>query len=441
MGLLQLSKSLEDREISPVELVEQSLAKIRRENPSCNAFITVCEEQALADAAAAEKEIKNGSVKSPLHGVPVAVKDVIFTKGIRTTMGSKLYKDFVPDQDAAVIKKLRDAGAIIIGKTHTHEFAYGPIGDRSFFGPARNPYNPEKITGGSSSGSAAAIAADMVSVALGTDTGGSVRIPASACGVVGMKPTYGLVSTDGVYHTAYTLDHVGPMTKTVRDNAVLLHLFTGNKYLDLLEEDISGKVIGLPSFFFKNIDSEVADAINQVIIIYESLGASVVEVDVKGIEEIAKFQKITIQAEAYATHRDNLSKHSLDYDREVYERLASGQNMPADEYIVAQQQKEALITHFNQVFEKADVLLTPTIPMLPTDIGQREVNIGNKTEPVKQALLRLTSPINYTGNPALSVPCGFSRGGLPIGFQLLGIHGKEALLYQIGHAYERIGKK
>lgn len=227
MELLTLSKSFIDKKISPKEIVEQSINNIKKNNPIYNALITVCEEEAIAAATLAEDEISRGIVKGPLHGIPIAIKDVIFTQGIRTTMGSKLYGNFVPDFNATVVQKLKDAGAIIIGKANTHEFAFGPTGDRSFFGPCRNPYNPDKITGGSSSGSAAALATDMAYASLGTDTGGSIRIPASACGIVGMKPTFGLISKYGVFNTAYTLDHPGPMTKTVKDNAILLNVLAG----------------------------------------------------------------------------------------------------------------------------------------------------------------------------------------------------------------------
>lgn len=454
MDLLSLSQSLVEKKISPIELVEQCLSTIRDKNPQYNALITVCEEDALAAAALAEEEIMKGEVKGPFHGIPIAIKDVIFTKEVRTTMGSKLYEDFVPDYDATVVQKLIDAGAIIIGKAHTHEFAFGPTGDRSFFGPCRNPYNPEKITGGSSSGSAAAVAANMAYAALGTDTGGSVRIPASACGVVGMKPTFGLVSKYGIYTTSYTLDHPGFMTKTVRDSAHLLNILAGyddkdpysihqpnEDYTSFIGKSIAGKVIGLPSFYYKNIDKEVAGAIDKVIAFYQEQGAVIQEVELSGMEEIAASQVITIQAEAAAVHEKNMRERGEYYDFELYERLKASQNVRAYEYVRAQQRKPELIKRHNQIFEKVNILLTPTLPIIPTDINQREVITGEHSEPVRNALLRLTSPINYTGNPGLSVPCGFSEDGLPIGFQLIGMHGEESILYQFGHAFEQQNKR
>ncbi|SOC44499.1 amidase [Ureibacillus acetophenoni] len=450
MSLLTLSKAFIDKTLSPKEIVEKCLLNIKENNSTYNAFITVCEEEALEAAQLAEEEIGNGNIKGPLHGVPVAIKDVIFTEGIRTTMGSKIFESFVPDFNATVVQKLKDAGAIIIGKTHTHEFAYGPTGDRSFVGPCRNPYNPDKIPGGSSSGSAVAIVKDMAVAALGTDTGGSIRIPAAACGVVGMKPTFGLVSKFGVYNTAYTLDHAGPMTKTVKDNAIMLNILVGydendphslNKakedYARLLGQSIVGKKIALPSYYFKNIDQEVAKSIEQVIQVYQDLGASIVEVEIPVLQEIAQYQSITIQAEAYAVHEANIRKSGSLYDEELYERLESSKSLPAYQYVLAQQKKAELINKFNEVFNSVDILLTPTLPILPTDINQREVTIGSYNESVRSAVLRLAAPTNYTGNPGLSVPSGLSATGLPIGFQLIGKHESEAIIYQFGNAYEQ----
>lgn len=450
MNLLTLSRSIREKKMSPVEAVQQTLQRIEKENPVCNAYITVCAEEAMAAAVQAEQEIMAGNNRGPLHGVPVAVKDLIFTKGIRTTMGSKVYERFVPDRDATVVRKLKQAGAIVIGKTNTHEFAYGPIGDRSHFGPTRNPYNPEKITGGSSGGSAAAVAAHLAAAALGTDTGGSIRIPSAACGIVGMKPTFGLVSKAGVFDLAYTLDHVGPMTKTVKDNAVLLNVLAGydeadphslpqvrEDYTRFIGEGVRGIVIGVPEVYYRHVDKEVEAAVRRAIDVYRSLGAEVREVEVRGFAALSEAQRITIQAEAYAVHERTVAEHGADLDPEVLERLLASREVPGYRYVQVQHRRKQLTRQFNEVFDDVDALLTPTIPILQTDINQREVAIGAYTEGVRQALLRLTAPTNFTGNPCLSVPCGFSDSGLPIGFQLIGKHGDEARLYQIGHAYEQ----
>lgn len=453
MDITELSKQIRNREISPVDLVKEKLDIIKEKNRDINAFITVAEKEALESAIVLEKELENKKVRGPLHGIPFAVKDLLFTKGIRTTSGSKIFKDFIPDDDATVIKKLKDAGAILIGKLNTHEFAYGPIGDRSYFGPCRNPYNLNKITGGSSSGSAAAVAANMVDFSLGTDTGGSVRIPSSACGVVGMKPTFGLVSKANVFDLAYTLDHIGPITKSVRDNAMILNIIAGYDPLDehsierneeidytaRLHESIKGKTVGIATNrYFTHVDKEIEEALNRCIEIYKELETNVKEVDVPRIEEIADAQVVTIKAEASAVHAEGLaSNYKGNIDDEVYERLIDSQKVTGYEYVQSQMIRRELINDFNTMFDHIDVLLVPTLPVLPTDIDQREVAINNDIVSVRYALLKLTSPINYTGNPALTIPCGFSKSGLPIGVQIIGRHGEEEKVYQFGAQLEK----
>lgn len=450
MNITELSTLIEKRELSPVDLVKESLEKIFEENKKNNSFITISDEEALQAARMLEKELVEGKVRSKLHGIPIAIKDLIYTKDIRTTMGSKVYENFVPEVDATVIKKLKQAGAIIIGKTNTHEFAYGPIGDRSYFGPCLNPYNLKKISGGSSSGSAAAVGAGMVSLALGTDTGGSIRIPSSACGIVGMKPTFGLVSKKGVYDLAYTLDHVGPMTNNVYDNALLLNIIAGydssdpysintqiTDYRSLIGKDIKGKVIGIPSFYFELIDEEVQETMNNSIIAFENLGARIKEVNIDCINNIAVAQAVTIKSEAAAAHMNSFERYKGVIDVEVYERLEESREIKAYEYVQSQIVRKKLISEYNQVFKHVDVLLTPTLPILPTDIGQREVTIGDQNELVRNALLRLTSITNYTGNPSISVPCNLSKSGLPIGSQLIAKHGNETQLYQFAYALEQ----
>lgn len=451
MTLNSLANQIENGERTSRSLTEEALKKIKNQNISTNAFITVSGEQALEQADELDSERKVGKVRGPLHGVPIAVKDMIDTKEIRTTMGSKVFSSNVPDSDAAVVRKLKAAGAIIIGKTNTHEFAYGPIGDRSFFGASRNPYNQKKITGGSSGGSGAAVGAGMVSAAIGTDTGGSIRIPASACGIVGMKPTFGRVSKRGSFPLAYTLDHIGPMTLTVRDNAELLNVMAGydsedpfskrfetEDFISKMREDIRGRVIGVPDWYFRRIDPEVRTAIDRCQDLYEEMGAVIRKVTMPIMPKIAEAQVVTIQAEAAAVHQKTLQHHKGGVDEEVYERLMASTSVKGYEYVEAQIGRQNLIREYNKVFEEVDVLLTPTIPTLPTDLGQREVEVEGEKESVRSALLRLTSPTNYTGNPSLSIPCGLSRNGLPIGAQLIGKHGEEATLYQFGYALEQM---
>jgi aspartyl-tRNA(Asn)/glutamyl-tRNA(Gln) amidotransferase subunit A len=450
VDIIKTARLINTKELSPVELVKKTLHQISIKNPEVNAFITVCENEALEEAKKLEQELLDGKLRGSLHGIPIAAKDLIFTKNIRTTMGSKLYENFVPDTDAAVIERLKGAGAIIIGKTNTHEFAYGPIGDRSYFGPCRNPHNAEKISGGSSSGSAAAVASGMVVAAIGTDTGGSIRIPSSACGAVGMKPTFGLVSKRGVFDLAYTLDHVGPITANISDNALLLNTIAGYDegdpyslksdvidYSRLIGQTVRGKVIGIPSYYFENIDEEAASAIQNGLNVFERLGAVLKKVDIACMDRISHAQVVTIQAEAAAVHTNTIQHHRGEVDDEVYERLVQSQNVMGYEYVLAQVERKGLINEFNQVFSEVDILVTPTLPILPTDIGQREVVVNGQAEAVRHALLRLTSPTDYTGNPSLSLPCGFSKSGLPIGIQLIAKHGNEDKLYQFGYALEQ----
>lgn len=450
MDIVSLEQQIKQKIVSPTELVRFFLKEIEKKNGELNAFITVCETEALQAAEQATRDIMKGNIRGPLHGIPIAVKDMILTKNIRTTLGSKVYEHYIPNEDATVVQKLKDAGAIIIGKTNTHEFAYGPVGDQSYFGPARNPYDTTKITGGSSAGSGAAVASKLCAAALGTDTGGSVRIPASACGIVGMKPTYGRVSKYGAFPLSYTLDHIGPMTKTVQDNAVLLNILAGYDPLDdasiaFTEEDftrcmgksIRHKKIGVPSFYYKGIDEEVRQQVDHVIQLYEQLGAQVVPIELNFIDEIIRMQSIIIQSEAYAIHENNLKKYAEDMQLEVRKRLEDSKQIKGYEYVLAKRNQKKWIETFNKVFQEVDVLLTPTLPIVPTDIFQREVMIQGESQPVIPMLLRQTSPTNYLGNPSLSVPCGFSKDSLPIGFQLIAEHGAETKLYQFAAMFEQ----
>lgn len=450
-SLTHLSSRIRKKEISPVEVVDELVKRIGVINPSINAFITVLVEEATHAAKQAEAEIMRGQWRGPLHGVPLGLKDLIYTKGTRTTMGSKLYEHFVPDRDATVVEKLRNAGAVLIGKLNTHEFAYGPTGDISFFGPVRNPYDTERMTGGSSSGSGAAVASALCFGALGTDTGGSIRIPASACGIVGMKPTFGRVSKHGIYPLAYTLDHVGPMTRTVQDNALLLHVLAGYDEQDPYssqrgEEDferhigdsIKDKVIGVPSsFYFDGLDEEVRKRIEGALRIFQSMGVHIETVEMPILEEVSWAQLKTIQSEAYAVHEEHMDGRRAHFHPELLERLMMSAEAKGYEYVKAQHIRKRACASFAEVFERVDVLLTPTLPILPPRIGEREMEVAGVVEQVRAALLRLTGPTSLTGLPSLSVPCGFSTScGLPIGMQLIGRPFDEAVLYQFGAAFE-----
>ncbi|GED16543.1 Asp-tRNA(Asn)/Glu-tRNA(Gln) amidotransferase GatCAB subunit A [Aneurinibacillus migulanus] len=450
LDIFGLSCKIRNKEISPVEITQQLLKRIEQINPSIQAFITVASEEAITSAKKAEAEIVRGEWKGHLHGVPIGLKDLIYTKDIRTTMGSKIYRHFVPDFDATVVQKLKNAGAILIGKLNTHEFAYGPTGDVSFFGPVRNPYNTNHMSGGSSSGSGAAVASALCFGALGTDTGGSIRIPSSACGIVGMKPTFGRVSKHGVYPLGYTLDHVGPMTRTIKDNALLLNVLAGYDPRDPYsrkeeEEDFSryigdsvkGMVIGVPSaFYFDCLEDEVRDRLEAAVTMFQEMGAQCRSVDIPVLSHTSWAQLKTLQSEAYTVHEEHLKQESESFHPEVLERLMLSAEAKGYEYVQAQMIRRQALESFEKVFEHVDVLVTPTLPILPPEIGQREIQVKGQIEQVRAALLRLTGPTNLTGLPSLSMPCGFSATGLPIGMQLISRPLNEAILYQFGAAFE-----
>ncbi|MGH3144962.1 MAG: amidase, partial [Rubrobacter sp.] len=370
--------------------------------------------------------------------------------GVRTTMGSAFFEDHVPDESATVVRKLEEAGAVLVGKTNTHEFAYGPTGDRSHFGPTKNPYDATRITGGSSGGSGAAVATNLVYGALGSDTGGSIRIPAALCSVVGMKPTFGRVSKKGVFPLSWTLDHVGPITRTVEDNAMMLNALAGHDpedpySVDLAEEDFArdlrrdlrGTRVGMPkSFYFEHVEEEVETRVREAVEVFRSLGAEAHEVEIPHLWETLHAQRLTLAAEAYAVHEERLKAEPDKFDDQGLERLLDGEKLKAFRYANAQQRKLHSRREFERVLQGVDVILTPTVPISATPIGQRETSIEGYDEAVYSALTRLTGPTNLNGLPSLSVPCGLTSLGLPVGMQFIGRPFDEATLYRFGHAYE-----
>ena len=443
-----LARAFGKGELSPVDVVRVLLERIGEDET--NAFVTVTGERALGEAKRAEGEMAAGRHRGPLHGVPVALKDLIYTRGVRTTMGSAFFEGHVPDRDAAVVEKLGEAGAVIVGKTNTHEFAYGTTGDRSRFGPTRNPRDLARITGGSSGGSGAAVAAGLAYGSLGSDTGGSIRIPAALCGAVGMKPTFGRVSKRGVFPLAWTLDHVGPLTRTVEDNALFLSALAGHDRHDPysaardpedfardLGRGVRGGTVGIPvGFYYERLEEEVGARVAQAAEVYRDLGANVREVEVPRLHETLDAQRLVLAAEAYAVHAERFLAEPEKFDEEVRERVEAGTRPKAYEYANAQRAKLRSLHAFSRALEEVDVLLTPTVPIPATLIGQREAKVGGADVPVRAELNRLTGPTNLNGLPSLSVPCGYTRTGLPVGMQLIGPAFGEATLYRYGHAYE-----
>jgi aspartyl-tRNA(Asn)/glutamyl-tRNA(Gln) amidotransferase subunit A len=421
------------------------LDRIEKFNPALNAFIPVTAEAALAEARAAEIEISRGEWRGPLHGIPIAIKDLIDTAGTRTTAASGLYQNRVPTEDAEVVRRLRLAGAVILGKNNLHEFAYGGSSLVSFFGDVHNPWNIGHIAGGSSGGSAAAVAAGLCYAAIGTDTAGSIREPAALCGCVGIKPTYGRVSARGVIPLSWSLDHVGPMAATVGDAAVLLQAIAGYDPLDVCSADVpvsdyvpglrdGAKTlrVGIPRpHFYDDLDDEVRAAVEQALVV---IGTQVAEIREVRIE--VSSDRTVQAAESYAYHADNVARTPELYQPETLRRIRSGANISAAEYIQRRRELDQERRRAHDIFGEVDLLVTPTMPIPAPAIADLKKDPA-ALRPAELALLRNTRPFNVWGLPAISVPCGFTKSGLPIGLQIAGAHWREDLVLRLAHAYEQ----
>ncbi len=443
----QAARLLRKKSISPSDLIEAALARIERFNPTLNAFITVIADHARAEARRAEKQLRRPGTKSLLCGIPLSIKDNFFTRGVRTTAGSLVLTNFIPTENSDVVQELTRAGAIVLGKTNMHEFAYGITNENPHYGPTRNPWDLDRITGGSSGGSAAALATGIGYAATGTDTGGSIRIPAALCGVVGLKPTFGLVSVEGVVPLAKTLDHAGPMARSVTDVCVILDAIAGDYPPGAIRPD-PRKLrknrprkfrVGWPKqYFFERIDGEVHDAIESAAKCFKSLGATIKQVSLTGLEHSVEPSTNIALAEATQYHESQgyFPAQASKYGDDVRYRLELGRKILAADYLHALDVKREITHEFDAVFENIDVILAPTLPIAAPRIGEKEVVIGGEKETVRSALVRLNRPANLTGHPAISIPCGFTRSGLPIGLQLIGPHWSEARLLSIALAYE-----
>ena len=441
-----LAPRLRKKEISPVELTDAVLDRIAAVDPKVKAYITVMRDDARANAKVAESAIAAGNYLGPLHGIPVSLKDLYYTRGVKTTGGSKILADFVPDYDAAVVERLKRAGAIIVGKTNTHEFAMN-----TWTPPTRNPWDLERIPGGSSGGSGAAVAAGECIASTGTDTGGSIRIPASFCGVVGLKPTFGRVSRHGVIPLAWTADHAGPLTRSVEDAAILLRVMAGYdprdpstvnvpvpNYARALNGDIKGLRVGMPTnYFFDGLDKEVDEAVRKAIRELERLGASVQDVSFPRIGSITIVHACIVLTEAATYHEKWMRTRPDDYAPDVRFSLEWGKLFMGIDYVQAQRVRESIREDFATALSSVDVIAAPTVPMAASKVGEDPVTIGTTKELVISATIRLNRPSNHTGLPAISVPCGFTAGGLPIGLQLIGRAFDEATVLRVAHAYEK----
>ena len=448
----QLASKLQTQEISPVEVTRAQLDRIDCLNPTLNAYLTLLPEQALQEARRAEQEIVRGQYRGPFHGVPIAPKDLFSSAGVKTTAGSLLLKDYVPTQDATVLARLRQQGAITLGKLNLHEFAYGGTGVNPHYGTAKNPWALDRIPGGSSSGSGVAVAAGLAFGSLGTDTGGSVRMPASLCGIVGLKPTYGRCSRAGIIPLAWSLDHPGPMARSVADAALMLGVIAGPDprdpsavqrpvpdYTQALTGNVRGVRIGMPrTLFSDDLDPEVEAALNTALHQLESLGAHIREVSLPQMRHAVLVSSIIIAAEGAAYHLEHLRRGVEPYGLDVALRLKLGALLPSAAYLQAQRLREVIRRELDAAMTDLDVLLTPTIGITPPTIEQCTIKPGVPLPPELGLIPRLTRPFNLTGNPVISVPCGFTTSGVPIGMQVVGKAFDEAMALQVAHAYEQV---
>jgi len=452
-SMAELGRMIATKEVSPVEVVRAFLERVAALDGTLKSFITVGADAALAAARGAEAELMAGGPAGPLHGVPYAPKDLYNTKGVRTTGGSKILADFVPAEDATVVSRLRAAGAIVLGKLNMHEFAYGPEGLNAHYGDARNPWDARahRVAGGSSSGSGVAVAAALAPGALGSDTGGSIRIPASLCGISGLKPTYGRVSRAGVLPLSWSMDHAGPMARTAADCALMLGAMAGYDpadpttsvlpvpdYMAALTGDVKGLRVGLLRAHFTDVAApEVRDAVLAAAKTLERAGAVVDEVSLAHVAHVAAASFAIVATEALAYHAEWLRTRASDYQPDVRERLRMGAFVSGVHYVRAQQVRQLVRREVDAALERRDVLLAPATPIPAPVLGETETALGDGPSDVRSALIRLTRPFNFSGHPACSLACGFTTGGLPIGMQIIGRPFDEATVLRVADAYQR----
>jgi aspartyl-tRNA(Asn)/glutamyl-tRNA(Gln) amidotransferase subunit A len=442
--LTAASQAVQTKEASPVELTRVCLERIERLNPQVNAFITVTADEALEEASKAEAEIKRGEWKGPLHGMPLAVKDLIETAGVKTTAASKVLANNVPKEDAEVIRRLRSAGAVMLGKLNLHEFAYGGSGVIGAYGPARNPWNLEHITGGSSSGSAAAVAAGLCYGAIGTDTAGSIRLPSAYCNLTGLKPSFGLVSTRGVLPLSWSLDHVGPMASTAADCALMLQAiahydakdincqkFPPVYYPSAMREPTTSLRVGIAKEFFQDVDAEITKAVEAAIELIKKLVTSVSDISLS-----TDVDRTVLRCEPFAYHQTYMAEHENDYDPETLRRIRSGSDVTAGDYIHRYRELLSQRRDIAKLFNRVDLIITPTTPVPPPTFAEVTKNPAD-LRPKELIMLRNTRPFNIYGLPSITVPCGFTKSGLPIGMQIAGASGAEGSVLSLAGAYQQ----
>jgi aspartyl-tRNA(Asn)/glutamyl-tRNA(Gln) amidotransferase subunit A len=443
LTLLEAARSLRNRKLSSVELTTHALDRIARLNPALNAFLTVTADFARARATALDQELVSGIDRGPLHGIPIAHKDCFSTKGVRTTGGSKLLANRVPDHDAEIVEQLDRAGAVMLGKTNLHELCYGITSNNPHFGAVHNPWDLDRIPGGSSGGSAAAVAADLVFAASGTDTGGSIRVPAAFCGVVGLKPTYRRLSRRGVMPLGLTLDHVGPLARTVRDAEACFRAMAGEAPAPSTQADVAGLRIGVPAnFFFDRLEPEITSSIRHAVQTMAALGARMLEVHLPDMDTLNSLGRLILFSEASSIWKAQLLDRPGDFGEDVRAALERGCEVPATEYIDTQRRRRVVSKRLAKLWDGIDCLLCPVTPTTAPKIGDAVIRFGGSAqagsieEDVRIGSTRLVRPFNVLGWPALAVPCGFSDAKLPIGLQLVAAPGREGTLFRAGAALE-----
>ena len=437
-SIAELAELLKTGQISSVELTNDCLSRIEKLNPALNAFITITVNSALAHAREADAEIRRGQWRGPLHGIPLGLKDLIDTAEVLTTAASAVFKDRVPKQDADIVSRLKAAGAVLIGKQNLHEFAYGGSSLVSYYGDVRNPWNVAHISGGSSGGSAAAVATGLCYGAIGTDTAGSIREPAALCGVVGLKPTYGRVSVRGVIPLSTSLDHVGPIARTVTDAAIILSTivdrgqYDGSDDVKFSARGIKPLRIGVPrKFFYEGLGPEVESAVSDALSVLRTLGHEQREI------HATVPQDRTLQSgEAYAYHSEFVGRSPELYQPETLRRIRSGENISPADILRGREELQETRRDIKKIFEKIDVLVTPTTP-IPAPLIANLKKDPDSLRPCEILLLQNTRPANVWGLPAISLPCGFTNAGLPIGLQIIGAHWAEATVLQLAYEYEQ----
>lgn len=441
-SLAALARAVRARRVTPTELVAHALDAIARTQPGLNAFIAVTADSARAAARAMEKRLARRADPGLLAGAPLAVKDLLLTVDAPTTAGSRTFGDgLTATQDAEVVARLRRAGAIMVGKANLHEVALGVTTVNEHFGPTRNPWDPTRVSGGSSGGSAVAVAADLVPIAVGTDTRGSIRIPASCCGITGFKPTYGLVSLRGVLPLAPSLDHVGPMARSVEDAALMLAamLPRGARATALARAPrgaTKGLVVGVSTYHLRDMDDAVARAMDDALRHLRPLVRDLVEVQLPAIEGVQEASGVIAGAEAVAYHDQRLREHPEGFGPMVRGRLAGGWERSAVDYIRAQQVQRHVRAAFAAAFQEVDLLVGATMPVVPALIADQRVVVNGAPANTVEASTRFNAPQNMAGLPALSVPCGFA-GGVPVGLQVMGPVGGDARVLALGGAWQR----